>query len=335
MDAMRTFLVAMLCVAVTASAASAVSPMEMHELLVPDLQEVRPYGEFVFEREPEQATSQRAQYKSTLYELYLQANLFPSITDRQMTLQFKGRMQDLAEGMTLPSTRAPLPDPLFDAGMGATYRFRTQGGNLVGLNLGFFSASDDPFNDGHGPDVSANVFLRMPRPDREAWVLYLHYLNTRDYAPGIPLPGVGYSRRAVDGSYDFFLGLPYAAGTLRPSEKVRLTASYLAPKEIRFEAGYRVAAEMIPFTIHANFDWRTDRYRNSNRRGEDDLLSIEEKRFYGGFRLDMGESTWMDLVGGFAFDRALYEGEECDDDDFNRVDVSDGAYYGLRIRSVF
>ena len=305
---------------------------EMHEMLGPNISDVQPYLDLKFHREPEENTNQIAQHKLTLYELFIQATLFPSITDRQLSIQLKGKMSDLMDGLVLPNTGLQIQEPLFDPGLGATYRMKLSDDAMLGMNLSLSSASEAPFNDGHHPDVGANIFYRFPFNENEGWIIYLHYDSIREYLPNAPVPGAGYIFKYDDNKLHAVIGAPYAEAEWKPLERLSLKADWQYPRHLRTEAGVRILSSFI---LHGNFDWRQERFRNKDRVRDENMLNYYEKLFYGGLRYEIGNGVFGDVYAGKAFDRFWFEGENYGDRNYNRIEVDDGFVYGLRFKTTF
>lgn len=318
--------------------AAQTSPKEMEDVLLTDVSAERASFEASTRIYSEESTDfRRRRFKMAWTDVGVNVPIhMPDVTDRIFSFQLKIGMRDFHTNVLLPNTISEFPDPLYDVGLGATYRLKTQGGWNVGVNFNVAAPSDIPFADGHDVRVGANVYARMPasRGDDE-WLFYVHYLSTRDYLHEIPLPGVGYIWKAhpkPHQNFTFLIGAPLAMADLRFSEKTYFKASYLLLRKLSAEGGRQFTPELTQFV---GFDWdQNDFYRKSNS-DIDDKLTYHEKRALGGFRYAVSPDAFIELGAGYAFQRYWYEGLDYGDRKFNHINVDGGPFAHFKLSMLF
>ena len=258
---------------------------------------------------------------------------FPVLQDeqREWTVQARFRALDLDTDARLPDTRERFPGELWDVRVGTTYRQRLANDWITGGNLTIGSPSDRPFASDDETLANATGFLLVPDSQHSNWVFSVNYANNRDFLRNIPLPGVAYDYRP-DQRLRVLAGVPMSMLRWSPIDRLALEASYFIPRTIHAQVSFDLAEAL---QLHAGFDWSSQRYFRHDRRDHDDGLSYYQKRVAIGARWDLQEKVWLDLSGGWAFDRFWFEGEDYGDRGNNRLDLSDGPMIkfelGLRI----
>ncbi|MGC9454260.1 MAG: hypothetical protein ACP5HU_05300 [Phycisphaerae bacterium] len=236
---------------------------------------------------------------------------------------------DMDTGAILPDTGEGFPTHLWDVSVGANYRRLLDEGRLLGLRVEVGSPSDKPFASDEEVSVDATGFYRLPAGDNSAWVFLLNYSNTREFCRHVPLPGFGWHWQGGE-NFELLAGAPLASVRWRPAgmEAVELTASYLMPRTVHGRVGYRLLEQL---ELYAAFDWSSERFLRHDRGDNDDRLYFYSKQVRGGAVWRIGRNLSLEGFAGYAFDRFWFEGEEYDDRDRNRIDVSDGAFAGMKL----
>ncbi len=234
---------------------------------------------------------------------------------------------DLRTGARLPDTGGRLPDDLWAPRIGTTWRGRLDNDWLAGVNVTLASPSDKPFDSVEEVAVRSTGFVRIPRGERDAWVLMLNIASDREFAPGVPIPGVAYEWNPDD-RLQALMGLPFTSARYRPHEKVTLSAAYRLPRTVHAKAAWEAADGL---TLFGGFDWSNRRWFRHDRSDDDDRLHYYEKHIELGAEVEWGEAVTLTATGGYAFDRMFFEGEDYDDRGRNRIDLADGPYLGLEL----
>jgi hypothetical protein len=245
----------------------------------------------------------------------------------EWTLQTSSAALDIDSGARLPDTLERFPGELWDVRVGTTYRHLFDNDWLGGGNLTIGSPSDRPFASGDEMRVAATGFLRVPHGERNAWLFLLNYANDRDFLPNVPIPGFAYQYEPSD-RLSALVGIPMTVARWEPIERLTLEASYFMPRTVHAQVGYRL---LQPLQLYAGFDWTNQRFFRHDRWDDDDRLFYFEKRVALGARWNIRENIWLDLAGGWAFDRFWFEGEDYGDRGDNRLDLSDGPVVKLQL----
>jgi hypothetical protein len=83
------------------------------------------------------------------------------------------------------------------------------------------------------------------------------------------------------------------------------------------------------------FDWTNDRYFRADRPDPDERLFYYEKRIRAGVIIGLARQLYVEVAGGYSFDRFYFEGEGYSDRGQNRVDVEDGPFAAIRLGTRF
>ena len=169
--------------------------------------------------------------------------------------------------------------------------------------------------------------MRVPAGEKNAWLFLLNYSNNRELLPNVPIPGIAYHYRP-DERLNVLAGVPMTKIWWEPLERLTIDASYFVPRNVRAQVSYALLESL---RLHAGFDWTSQRFFRHDRQDNDNRLSYYEKRLALGARWDIRENVWLDLAGGWAFDRFWFEGEDYGDRGDNRLDLSDGPFVRLQL----
>jgi hypothetical protein len=220
-----------------------------------------------------------------------------------------------------------LPGELWDVSLGAGYRHKFDNDWVAGAQFAFGSASDRPFASGEEITVTANGFLRIPAGETDGWVFLLNYSNNREFLPNVPIPGIAYDWDPGE-TVRALLGIPLTSVRWEPLDRLTLEGFYFIPRTIRAKVGYQL---LDPLQLYATFAWDNDRFFRADRDDDDDRLFFYEKRVMGGVRWDITEDVWLDLAGGYVFDRFFFEAEEYDDRHGHKLEIDDGPVLRLQL----
>lgn len=223
---------------------------------------------------------------------------------------------------TLPDTGETFPDALYDVGFSTQARMRVSKDWIAGARLEVHSPSDKPFHSDDETAVRLTSFVRIPWKPAWSWIVMLDVSNTRQFAENIPLPG-GALHYTPGEHLEALLGFPYSMVRWRPVKDLTLSASYFIPRDLSAKINYRLFG---PVNVYAAFDWDSATYRRYDRLDDDDELVYHEKRLAVGTKIYLNECTYVDVSGGYGFDRHWYEADEYDDRDENRLKLEDGPF---------
>jgi len=239
-------------------------------------------------------------------------------------------VQSITTQAILPTTSDPFPGNLWDVGFGTAYRKKFENGWISGISVDFGSASDKPFFSWDEMTLSANLFTRIPHAEQNAWLFLLNYNNNREFWPNVPIPGVGYMFQK-DKLYRITVGVPFLFAEVRPWKDLSMEFSYFPVRTVHGGINYTLVKDL---TIYGNFDWGNDEFFRADRTDKSKRLFYYEKRLTAGLRYQFNRHCFVNLGGGYAFDRMYFEGQNYSDRDFNRLDIQDGpfgrAQIGLR-----
>ena len=237
------------------------------------------------------------------------------------------RGQEITTGAVLPDDNQSFPSGLWDLRFGPRFRHRWDNGWIGG---GFFtlgSASDQLFASKNEMELQATVFTRIPHGERNAWIGLLSYSNNREFLNNIPLPGVGYWYEPSD-RYRMLIGIPFAFFEVKPLKTMSLEFSYFPITSIRVKATYRIWPSL---RVYGGFDWRNESYFRADRPVKSERLFYYEKRLSVGFQWDVFRYVFLDLAGGFAFDRIYFEAEKYQDSRVNEMEIENGPFISTRV----
>jgi hypothetical protein len=234
---------------------------------------------------------------------------------------------DIDTAAVLPTTGDEFPSCLHDVRIGTSYRRKMDNGWLWGASVTVGSASDKPFHSGDEVVASVRGFVRIPHGEKNAFLGFLAWSNTRDFAPYIPLPGAAYQWVPND-DLTIVAGVPFSSVRWTPIEKLTVSARYMVLRDVHVRVGYDLTETL---EVYGLFAWDNEHYLRYDRPDDDWKLTYYEKRVGGGVKIKLMENVTLDLSGGWAFDRHWYEEEEYEDRDVNRVELRDGAYVGAQV----
>jgi hypothetical protein len=264
------------------------------------------------------------------HDFSLGVPLLQSATDEWAAL-VRVRKQEFATGAVFPDTGEPFPDDLWNVRIGTTYRHRFDSGWLGALDITVGSPSDRPFASLDEIDISATAVLRVPVRERDAWIFFLNYGSNREFLPGIPFPGLGYSYQPSD-QFTAVVTTGLISLQYKPVETLTLSALYIAVRTVDVRLTYQV---FRPVRLWVGFDWTNDRYLLADRTNSDDRLFYYEKRVRAGAIIGLARQLFVDVTVGYSFDRFYFEGETYSDRDHNRIDVGDGPFAAVRLGARF
>lgn len=251
--------------------------------------------------------------------------VFPVAADAhdEWTVTLRGRLDQVDTSAPLPDTGERFPDDLWDLRAGLTYRRRLEGGWLGAVSVTGGSASDVPFASVEEVIGSATALVRIPDGPTDAWVAGLTWSSNRAFLNYVPLPLLGYWYQPRPDRL-LFAGLPFLILRLGFADRVTLLATYFPPERGNAQLLYDVLPRRL--ALYARIETDEVRYLRADRQRSADALTFLERRAGLGARLALSPRHSLEVSGGYAFDKLLYEGEDFGERGRNRLNVGDGPY---------
>jgi hypothetical protein len=274
----------------------------------------------------ERVEGQDARLDLTQHNFTLVTPLFQDSRD-EAALSARLRYQHYDTQARLPDSGQRLPQELYDARAGLSYRHKFENQWTLGGSLTVGSASDQPFQSEDELIVTAIGMLRVPRGERDAWLFSITYASDADILGlrHVPVPGVAYAWRPSE-TFRAVIGFPFTSAEYKPFKALTLEASYFPIRTVRARATYVIFA---PLRVFIGFDSDHDNYYLADRGDVDDQLFYYEKRITGGMRFDL-RYVGVEVTGGYIFDRYYFQGERYSERNENRFDVENATFISGR-----
>ncbi len=220
-----------------------------------------------------------------------------------------------------PQMGDSLPEKFWNVEVGGLYRRKFENNWLASLSFNIGSPSNKPFDSFDELAVNAMGMLTMPTSQSSAWILMFYLSAPNAFAPGIPIPGVAYYWKPVERA-DVILGIPFAMGRWGFDPGLQLNG-FIAPYTAFAELTYDLNDT---YQLYTGFEWKNSEYLRAERRQYEYAVFYFEKNINAGLRFPIDDNIFMDFQTGFSFDRFIFEGEDYDDRNRHRLDISDGFY---------
>jgi hypothetical protein len=149
--------------------------------------------------------------------------------------------------------------------------------------------------------------------------------------PYVPIPGIAYFY-APGPSFQALIGFPFASATWRPTDDLTFQATYALLTTFHGRVYYRLAR---PLSLYAGIDFENQNWYRVGRADVNDRFFYYDDRLTGGLQLFLSRRAVFDLSAGYAFDRFYFEGTNSTSQNFNRIDVGDGAFVAASFRLRF
>jgi hypothetical protein len=236
-------------------------------------------------------------------------------------------VMDIDTRATFPRSGAEVPEHLWDVSLGAGYRQKLDNGHIIGGTLSIGSASDKPFASIEEVTATANLVYRIPAGQNDAWLLFLNWSNDRDFLPYLPLPGGGYLWQP-NKQLTVLAGVPFSMVRWRPLEKLQLSARYAVLRNVHAKISYDLTEQV---SVYGGFDWSPRVFFRHDREDDDHRLHFYEHKVSTGVRWNISQHVYLDVSGGYAFNRFMFEDDDWDDRDENRIDIGDGPFAMIQL----
>jgi hypothetical protein len=275
----------------------------------------------------ERVLGQSTRLDLTQHNFTLITSLFQNSTD-ELAMSTRLRYQHYDTAARLPDSGQRLPEELYDARAGLSYRHKFANEWILGGSLTVGSASDKPFHSEDELFIHAAALLRVPSGPRNAWLYSLTYASEVEIfgMRHVPIPGIAYFWAPSD-SFTAVIGFPFSSVQYKPFEALTLEALYVPVRTARARATYAI---FRPLRVFVEFEADHISYYLANRGDKDDQLFYYEKRLTAGMRFDL-RHVGIEVTGGYVFDRFYFEGERYSERNENRFDVGDGTFVAARL----
>ena len=326
---LRAVLFALATAAVVLSTAGpAAAQAELLQWVDPTLGKTMGRGDYRIQfYSDERVEGQNTRLDLTQHNVTLVTPLFQNST-HEFAMSARLRYQDYDTAARLPDSGQRLPDELFDARAGLSYRHKFANEWILGGSLTVGSASDKPFHSEDELSVRASALLRVPSGQRNAWLYSLTYASDVEIfnMRHIPIPGIAYLYAPSD-MFKAVIGFPFMSVEYKPFETLTLEAAYFPVRTVRARATWAI---FRPLRVFVGFDADHDTYYLADRGDKNDQLFYYEKRITGGMRFDL-RHVGVEITGGYVFDRFYFEGERYSERNENRFNVDDGTFISGRL----
>ena len=201
-------------------------------------------------------------------------------------------------------------------------------GWVAGMTLGIGYAGDSAFERGSAWYGKATLDIGRELNNHDVLAIVLDYDGNRPYFPDIPLPGIVF-RHKIDDKLLLALGLPYTSVEWRPTEKLKLEASYTLVSQFSARIGYEVVHHLFLYGSYANVQ---DAF-HVNGLGADRRLLFSQQRLEAGVEFSANDHLMLRVAGGYAFDNRFQRGFDFDNPD-TLLNFSDtpSAHAALELR---
>jgi hypothetical protein len=259
--------------------------------------------------------------------LSLLAPLWQNATD-EFTAHARLGIESFNTTAVLPDTHDRFPAELWNVNLGAGYRHLFENGWITGGSVSFGSASDKPFESINVMSIGAQAFLRVPQGEHNAWIFTLSMSSNSQILPFIPIPGIAYLW-APGPQFQALVGFPFANMTYRPTEDWTIQVSYALLTNFHTQVTYRLTR---PLRLFAAFDLENQNYYRAKRVDINDRFFSYDDRLSAGVQAILGPHASFSVSAGYLFERFFFESTNSTSQNFNRVNVGDGAFVGASLQ---
>jgi hypothetical protein len=279
------------------------------------------YKAFWFPTEP--VEGQAANWSMVGQDLLLR---YPLWVDLPNVLLLTGGVRNrlISTDAILPDSHQAYPSELWDARLGLMYLRKLDGDRMLGGGVNVGSASDHPFASIREMNVSMTALYRVPSGERNAWMFMLMYSPVGELK--IPIPGISYNYNPSD-QFHASIGLPFSI-TYRPTDRWSFDASYMLIHTIHVRVSYKIAESLKAFY---GYDWSNEVYMLRDRLEDNDRFFLYDQRVTLGLEMPVSRYLSAEVVGGYAFDRFSFTGQNWDSAGTDRVDVAPGPFAAITV----
>lgn len=306
-------------------AASAIAQNSLESLFNPQMGELSPtISTSARSDDKAKAKQQDENFRISGYEFHLMTPLRQD-PNSELALVAGYTHLNFSTAARLTDAGVSLPDDFSNPYFGGFYRKNLDDGEMFGIHTTMGSPSDKPFDSSREIALNASAFYRVPDTGTNAWYYFLNYSNTRDFLNNVPIPGIAYFK-FHNRRLQTMLGAPLCNIRWTPTEKFSTQATYILFRTFHAKATYELSETLDLYTA---FDWQNQSFLRAGRDDRDDRLVYNEKQIKAGLACTLSPNLTLDLSAGYAFDRFIYEADEYDDRDENRISITDGPFAAI------
>lgn len=247
-------------------------------------------------------------------------------TESGVSFIARGQRVELGERLQFTAADAEIPKEFGSADLGLSWNKEDLAGNRVGVSATYGRAGTQLLSDGSLPVLAANLIVERKKLDH-SWFYFLSYSNNRTVLNNIPLPGIAYGFRGE--TYNGVFGIPFAFLMWRPG--LFALSAGVSPFGASLDTGLRVIG---PLQIFASGGWSPRSYQNLIK-GSEDRLIFDKKDLGGGLRVTFGPVASVSVGYFHNFDRRLLLGESLNDEDAEKIEITDSDGLQVKARLAF
>jgi hypothetical protein len=236
-------------------------------------------------------------------------------------MNFKSEVLQFTSSTPLGASGLNTPTNLWAIDVGGTYKHKIDQTHDWGLILSAGSPSDIPFNSLNEVDGSATATYSWRKDMLHAWIFMLNYSKVRSFAPGIPLPGVGYFEANPGNHTQVFYGLPFFF-SWQPEKQLKLSATYFLLTYVNAQAEYKALGGI---NIYSGFQWSSQSWLRANRSDTNNRIIFDQKRLVVGASTSLSENLFANIFTGQAFDQRITEAASITSQNLNYNYLSAGV----------
>jgi hypothetical protein len=254
-----------------------------------------------------------------------------SLSDKRWRLQVNGSQEEIGSKARFPNGR-PLPNSLWNIGIGASYLKLTEEDRTVGGYLMVGTNSDHIFRNGRDLFFRGTFAYKIPKENESAWIFFLSFANDRSFLNYLPLPGALYFFRPHP-KLRLGLGLPFLLLFWSPWEKTVLNLTYFPL--------YNAEAKLSYFFFgpaHAYFLVKYDskNFFLSDRSDRKERLFAEETEAKIGVATPLERNVLVNASLGYGFGRKFFLGRSQSKRAEGQIlRPANGAFASLRLATTF
>lgn len=231
---------------------------------------------------------------------------------------------EIGSSAILPDSGLPMPDQLWQIGLGALHFRELSNGWQAGGLLNVGSASDQPFAALRDMTLSTALFLNVPHQERNAWNFSLFYSPTAQVT--FPIPGVAYVWRPND-RFQANLGIPFAMAW-QATDNFSVVASYTPLTNVRLQMQRKLGER---WALYGAYQIDNEIYWLADRAVDADRFFVFDQQVKMGLARQMGRGFTADVSCGYVFDREFFQSQQFSGGRTDVVKVHPGLLAGLQV----